>query len=78
MLAHRSFSDDSEGLTCMAALLYATYNTTNQSRQIGGASADVAFEALKQHCRNAVMGHSASMRMLDSRWTERPRTRPRR
>ena len=81
MLAQRSFSDDSEGLasmTCMAVLIYATYNTTNQYRQTAGVSADVAFEAMKQHCCNAVAGHSVSMRILDSRWAERPRTRLRR
>ena len=78
MLAHQVFSEDAEALTCMAVLLYAVYNTTNQYRPLGGVSENTAFEAIKQQCRNAVAGHSASMRIVDSLWAERPRIRPRR
>ena len=78
MLAHQVFSEDKEALICMAVLLYAVYNTTNQYRPLGGVSENTAFEAIKQQCRNAVAGHSASMRIVDSLWAERPRIRPRR
>ena len=78
MLAHKSFSTDKEVLTCMAILVYAVYNTTNHYRQAGGTDADTAFEAMKQHCRNAVAGHCSSMRVVDSRWLLRPQVRQRR
>ncbi|CAK0840352.1 unnamed protein product, partial [Prorocentrum cordatum] len=78
MLAHRVFSEGAEALTCMAVLLCAVYRTTNQCRPLGGVSENTAFDAMKQQCRNAVAGHSASMRIVDSLWAERPRIRPRR
>ena len=78
MLAHKTFSTDKEVLTCMAVLVYAVYNTTNHFRLAGGTDADTAFEAMKQHCRNAVAGHCSSMRVVDSRWLMRPQVRQRR
>ena len=60
---------DQESLVCMAVLIYATYNTTNCLRCKGGLAHEGAVEALKQGCRNAVMGHRPSTKVVDSRWT---------
>ena len=52
----------------MAVLIYAAYTSTNHYRKVGGTDQDTAVEHLKQQCRNAVMGHSASCKVVVGRW----------
>ena len=58
---------DQESLVCMAVLICATYNTANRLRCKGRLEHEGAVEALQQGCRNAVMGHRPSMKVVDSR-----------
>lgn len=59
---------DPELLTCLALLVYATYNVTNTARKESPMGMGDAVEALKQGCRNGVRGHSGSMKILDNRY----------
>ena len=70
---------DNHIYTCVATLVYATYTATNTIRAEGAIplAADVAFEMVKQCCRNGVMGHSPSCKILDGRWTQLRVSRPR-
>ena len=59
----------------MVVLETHTYTSTNALRASGGAiPPDAAVEMLRQTYRNAVMGHSGSPRVLDSRWNAGDRT----
>ena len=71
LLSHTT-CEDSTTLSCAAILVYATYCATNHYRQKGGASFGTAADALEQHCRQAVEGHSSSAALLDGRWVAEP------
>ena len=70
MLSAEAFREDPESLVCVAVLVYAAYTSTNKVRMTGAIplSHNVACELLKQNCRNAVMGHCGSSRVIDARW----------
>ena len=61
--------EDSHIYTCVATLVYAAYTATNTIRAEGAIplAADGTFEMVKQCCRNGVMGHSSSCKILDGR-----------
>ena len=59
----------SEGdLICGAILVYSAFMTTNYDRINGTTSAEIAYDALVQHCKNAAQGHEGTMKVLDMRW----------
>ena len=61
-------SVEGEDLACLALLHYASYNATNDYRRNGIRDPERARDAMVQHLRNAVRGHSASTKLLDNRW----------
>ena len=78
LLAAEVFRVNTDALVCAAVLVYATYTTTNALRATRRSlSQDAAYEMLKQNCRNAVMGHSGSTKVIDSRWFTVDRSRRR-
>ena len=70
MLASEALRDDPDILICVAVLIYSTYNSTNHLRFKGVVPLPFkdATELLKQNCRNSVMGHSGSAKVVDGRW----------
>ena len=70
VLASEALHQDNTILTCISILIYSVYRSTNiiRARDEGPASEDTAREMLEQNCREAMMGHVASTRILDSRW----------
>ena len=70
MLASEALRDDPDILICVAVLIYSTCNSTNHLRVKGAVPLPFkdATELLKQNCRNAVMGHSGSAKVVDGRW----------
>ena len=71
--------EDADTLVCVAILVYATYTATNTLSNEGASlvPSEDACEMLKQCCRNAVLGHSGSCKVLDSRWVRLRNTRAR-
>ena len=67
LLADKTLNDP-EILTCVAVLIYATYTVTNRLRLEGPLDMIDSIEALKQGCRNAVTGHSASSKVMMERF----------
>ena len=80
VLAPNDFRGSDDLLSCVAVLIYATYNLTNllRAKDEGPVSKQVAHKLLKQGCRNAVMGHSDSTTLLPYRWCARDVVRRRR
>ena len=70
MLSSEDLKDDTEVLVCIAILVYGTYTATNILRARGPTriQLDEAFKLLKQSCRNGVMGHSSSSRLIVGIW----------
>ena len=78
LLAADVLRNNDDALVCIAVLIYATYTSTNTIRaKKNSVSHDSAFEMLKQNCRDAVMGHRGSSKVIDSRWFTGDRSRRR-
>ena len=58
-----------ETLTTVALLGYGLYTTTNRLRHRQGCHCDDALDALMQTIKEATRGHSASSKVLNSRWS---------
>ena len=71
--------DDSRTLVCMTVLIYATYTATNIVRNKGASPflQNDAIELVKQCCRNGVMGHSHSTKIINRCWINNKALRPR-
>ena len=77
VLASKALQKCDEVLSCVAVLVYAAYNATNllRAKGKGPVSRTIAHELLKQSCRNAVMGHSGSTKVIEGRWWTREAVR---
>ena len=67
LLADAGLAEDAI-LVCTSILVYATFSAMNKFRHSGRTTFEVATDALVQFCKMATEGHSASAKVLDSRW----------
>ena len=70
--------DDKDLQTRTAVLVYAAYRAYNAARHAGDTSEDVSKQMIIQYVKEAVRGHSASMKIVDDYWMQAARSKRRR
>lgn len=63
--------DNPEVMTCVAILIYGTFNAFNSIQHNGISCSQQAYVCIVQHCRQGVMSHPASTRVLENCWQRR-------
>ena len=70
--------NNEETRTLTAIMVYAAYRATNEARAKGRVNEAMAKQMLDQYVHEAVRGHAASMRIVDTCWASASRGHPRR
>jgi hypothetical protein len=60
--------DTPEVITCVALLEYGVFNALNSIKHHGISSESQAYNCIVQHCKQGVMGHVASSKVLGNCW----------
>ena len=65
------WADNPEVMTCIGLLVYGVFNAFNSISHHGISNSNQAYNCIVQHCKQGVLAHQASTRVLATCW-QRP------